>query len=151
VSLGADGIAASALLITNTAAGFVDIIGSIVIGLVSGIVGFIGVYWLKSKLKYDDSLDAFGVHGLNGIWGAIATGIFANPSVNSAGKGSLYGNPGQVIAQVEAVLATIVYTAIMTAILYFITSILIGGARVDEETEVVGLDESVHGERSFEI
>jgi Amt family ammonium transporter len=119
--------------------------------IVSGIVGFIGVYWFKSKLKYDDSLDAFGVHGLNGIWGAIATGIFANPSVNSAGKGLLHGNPGQVIVQVEAVLATIVYTAIMTAILYFITSILTGGARVDEETEVIGLDESVHGERGFEI
>jgi Ammonia permease len=141
----------SGLVAITPAAGFVDIIGSIVIGLVSGIVGFIGVYWLKSKLKYDDSLDAFGVHGLNGIWGAIATGIFANPSVNSAGKGLLYGNPVQVIVQVEAVLATIVYTAIMTAILYFITSVLTGGARVDEETEVVGLDESVHGERGFEI
>jgi Amt family ammonium transporter len=149
--LGAASGAVSGLVAITPAAGFVDIIGSVVIGLVSGIVGFIGVYWLKSKLKYDDSLDAFGVHGLNGIWGAIATGIFANPSVNSAGKGLLYGNPGQVIVQVEAVLATIVYTAIMTAILYFITSVLTGGARVDEETEVIGLDESVHGERGFEI
>jgi Amt family ammonium transporter len=149
--LGAASGAVSGLVAITPAAGFVDIIGSIVIGLVSGIVGFIGVYWLKSKLKYDDSLDAFGVHGLNGIWGAIATGIFANPNVNSVGKGLLYGNPGQVIVQFEAVLATIVYTAIMTAILYFITSILTGGARVDEEIEVVGLDESVHGERGFEI
>jgi Amt family ammonium transporter len=101
VSLGADGIAASALLITNTAAGSVDIIGNIMIGLVSGVICFIGVYWLKSKLKYDDSLDAFGVHGLNGLWGVIATGIFANPSVNSAGKGLLYDNPAQVIVQFE--------------------------------------------------
>ena len=149
--LGAASGAVSGLVAITPAAGFVDIIGSVVIGLVSGIVGFIGVYWLKSKLKYDDSLDAFGVHGLNGIWGAIATGIFENPNVNSAGKGLLYGNPGQVMVQVEAVLATIVYTAIITAILYFITSVLTGGARVDEETEVVGLDELVHGERGFEI
>jgi Amt family ammonium transporter len=149
--LGAASGAVSGLVAITPAAGFVDIIGSIVIGLVSGIVGFIGVYWLKSKLKYDDSFDAFGVHGLNGIWGAIATGIFANPSVNSAGKGLLYGNPAQVIVQFEAVLATIMYTAIMTAILYFFTSILTGGARVDEEAEVIGLDELVHEERGFEI
>jgi Amt family ammonium transporter len=149
--LGAASGAVSGLVAITPAAGFVGLGGSIIIGFVAGIIGFIGVFWLKHRFKYDDSLDVFGVHGLNGIWGTLATGIFANPSVNSAGKGLLYGNPGQVIVQVEAVLATIVYTAIMTAILYFITSVLTGGARVDEETETVGLDESVHGERGFEI
>jgi Amt family ammonium transporter len=149
--LGAASGAVSGLVAITPAAGFVDLGGSIIIGFVAGIIGFIGVFWLKHRFKYDDSLDVFGVHGLNGIWGTLATGIFANPSVNSVGKGLLYGNPGQVMVQFEAVLATIVYTAIMTAILYFITSVLTGGARVDEETETIGLDESVHGERGFEI
>ncbi|WP_297888066.1 ammonium transporter [Sulfurihydrogenibium sp.] len=146
----ASGVVAGLVAITP-AAGFVDLSGSIVIGIVSGILGFVGVYWLKKKLGYDDSLDAFGVHGLNGIWGAIATGIFANPSVNQAGKGLLYGNPSQVLIQIEAVLATIVYTAVMTAILYFVVSLFTKGARVDEETEIRGLDETVHGERGFEL
>lgn len=146
----ASGVVAGLVAITP-AAGFVDLSGSIVIGIVSGILGFVGVYWLKKKLGYDDSLDAFGVHGLNGIWGAVATGIFANPAVNQAGKGLLYGNPSQVLIQIEAVLATIVYTAVMTAILYFVVSLFTKGARVDEETEIRGLDETVHGERGFEL
>ncbi len=146
----ASGVVAGLVAITP-AAGFVDLSGSIVIGVVSGIIGFIGVFWLKKKFGYDDSLDAFGVHALNGIWGAIATGIFANPSVNQAGKGLIYGNPSQVIIQIEAVLVTIVYTAVMTAILYFVVSLFTKGARVDEETEIKGLDEAVHGERGFEL
>lgn len=146
----ASGVVAGLVAITP-AAGFVDLSGSIVIGVVSGIIGFIGVFWLKKKFGYDDSLDAFGVHALNGIWGAIATGIFANPSVNQAGKGLIYGNPSQVIIQIEAVLVTIVYTAVMTAILYFVVSLFTKGARVDEETEIKGLDETVHGERGFEL
>jgi Amt family ammonium transporter len=146
----ASGVVAGLVAITP-AAGFVDLSGSIVIGVVSGIIGFIGVFWLKKKFGYDDSLDAFGVHALNGIWGAIATGIFANPSVNQAGKGLIYGNPSQVIIQIEAILVTIVYTAVMTGILYFVVSLFTKGARVDEETEIKGLDETVHGERGFEL
>ncbi|MFN3978477.1 ammonium transporter [Sulfurihydrogenibium azorense] len=146
----ASGVVAGLVAITP-AAGFVDLFGSIVIGVVSGILGFIGVFWLKKKFGYDDSLDTFGVHGLNGIWGAIATGIFANPSVNPAGKGLLYGNATQVLIQIEAVLATIVYTAILTGILYFIVSLITKGARVDDESETTGLDEAIHGERGFEL
>lgn len=146
----ASGVVAGLVAITP-AAGFVDLSGSIIIGIISGILGFIGVFWLKKKIGYDDSLDAFGVHALNGIWGAIATGIFANPAVNQAGKGLLYGNPSQVIVQIEAVLATIIYTAVMTSILYFVVSLFTKGARVDEETEIKGLDETVHGERGFEL
>lgn len=187
--LAADGIAASAFLVTNTAAavaavswmiveyitykkftllgiasgivaglvaitpaaGFVDTAGALVIGLVAGIVAFYGVNGLKKALKYDDSLDAFGIHGLSGIWGAIATGIFANPEVNELGKGLLYGNPDQLFIQVEGVVVTALYTAIATAIVFKIVSILTGGARVESDEESQGLDEVAHGERAFTL
>ena len=187
--LAADGIAASAFLVTNTAAavaavswmiveyitykkftllgiasgivaglvaitpaaGFVDTAGALVIGLVAGIVAFYGVNGLKKALKYDDSLDAFGIHGLAGIWGAIATGIFANPEVNELDKGLLYGNPDQLFIQVEGVVVTALYTAIATAIIFKIVSILTGGARVESDEESQGLDEVAHGERAFTL
>ena len=187
--LGADGIAASAFLVTNTAAavaavswmiveyvtykkftllgiasgivaglvaitpaaGFVDTAGALVIGLVAGIVAFYGVNGLKKALKYDDSLDAFGIHGLAGIWGAIATGIFANPEVNELGKGLLYGNPDQLLIQVEGVVVTAIYTAIATAIVFKVASILTGGARVESDEESQGLDEVAHGEKAFNL
>lgn len=141
----------SGLVAITPAAGFVDTGGAFVIGVVSGIIGFVGVFWLKKSLGYDDSLDAFGVHALNGIWGAVATGIFANPAVNELGKGLLYGNPAQIWIQVKAVIVTIVFTAVMTALIYFIASVITRGARVDEETEVKGLDEAIHGERGFQL
>lgn len=187
--LAADGIAASAFLVTNTAAavaavswmiieyivykkftllglasgavaglvaitpaaGFVDNSAAIIIGAVAGIVGFMGVNVVKKAFKYDDSLDAFGVHALCGVWGALATGIFANPAVNSAGKGLLYGNPGQLMIQAKAVLVTIVFTAVATAVVYAISSLVTGGGRVSAEDESIGLDEVTHGEKAFHI
>ncbi|WP_299226914.1 ammonium transporter [Sulfurihydrogenibium sp.] len=149
--LGAASGAVSGLVAITPAAGFVGLSGSIIIGFVAGIIGFIGVFWLKHRFKYDDSLDVFGVHGLNGIWGTLATGIFANPQVNPAGSGLLYGNIKQFFIQILGLVVVILFTGIMTAILYFITSTLSRGARVDEETEVMGLDEAVHGERGFEL
>ncbi|ACD66409.1 ammonium transporter [Sulfurihydrogenibium sp. YO3AOP1] len=149
--LGAASGAVSGLVAITPAAGFVGLGGSIIIGFVAGIIGFIGVFWLKHRFRYDDSLDVFGVHGLNGIWGTLATGIFANPQVNPAGAGLLYGNIKQFFIQILGLVAVILFTGIMTAILYFITSTLSRGARVDEETEVMGLDEAVHGERGFEL
>lgn len=87
-----------------------------VIGLVSGLLGFFSVAKLKSRMGYDDSLDAFGMHGMCGVWGALATGIFANPAVNEAGRGLLYGNPKQVIIQLISIVATAAYTAVATYI-----------------------------------
>ena len=149
--LGAASGAVSGLVAITPAAGFVGLGGSIIIGFVAGIIGFIGVFWLKHRFKYDDSLDVFGVHGLNGIWGTLATGIFANPQVNPAGSGLLYGNIKQFFIQILGLVVVILFTGIMTAISYFIASALSRGARVDEETEVMGLDEAVHGERGFEL
>ena len=146
----ASGIVAGLVAITP-AAGFVNLPASLIIGLGAGLLGFYFVAKVKHKLGYDDSLDAFGVHGMCGLWGALATGLFANPAVNEAGKGLFYGNPKQLLIQMISIVATAVFTAIGTLIVIYITKLLTGGLRVTEETEVAGLDSSIHGERGFEI
>jgi len=146
----ASGVVAGLVAITP-AAGFVNLPAALIIGLVAGILGFYFVAKVKHKLGYDDSLDAFGVHGMCGLWGALATGLFANPAVNEAGKGLFYGNPKQLWIQIISIVATAVFTAIGTLIVIYITKILCGGLRVNEENEVAGLDSSIHGERAFEI
>ena len=146
----ASGVVAGLVAITP-AAGFVSLGASLLIGLAAGILGFFSVTKLKHKLGYDDSLDAFGVHGMCGAWGALATGLFADPAVNANGQGLFFGNAGQVLIQLISILATAVFTAIATLVLIYITKAITGGLRVDEENEVVGLDSAVHGERAFEI
>jgi len=146
----ASGIVAGLVAITP-AAGFVNLPAALIIGLVAGLLGFYFVAKVKHKLGYDDSLDAFGVHGMCGLWGALATGLFANPAVNEAGKGLFYGNPKQLWIQIISIVATAVFTAVGTLIIIYITKLLIGGLRVTEEIEVAGLDSSIHGERGFEI
>ncbi len=146
----ASGIVAGLVAITP-AAGFVNLPTSLIIGLVAGVLGFFFVAKVKHKLGYDDSLDAFGVHGMCGLWGALATGLFANPAVNEAGKGLFYGNPKQLWIQIISIVATAVFSAVGTLIVIYVTKLLTGGLRVSEETEVAGLDSSIHGERAFEI
>ncbi len=147
----ASGIVAGLVAITP-AAGFVGLSAALVIGAVAGLLGFISVAKLKKRLGYDDSLDAFGVHGMCGVWGAIATGLFADPAVNSAGTGLFFGNPNQVTIQVISIVATALYTAVGTFVLALITKALTGGSlRVDPDSEVKGLDSSQHGERAFDI
>ena len=146
----ASGVVAGLVAITP-AAGFVNLPAALIIGLVAGILGFYFVAKFKHKLGYDDSLDAFGVHGMCGLWGALATGLFANPAINEAGKGLFYGNPKQLWIQIISIVATAVFTAVGTLIVIYITKILTGGLRVNEENEVAGLDSSIHGERAFEI
>jgi Amt family ammonium transporter len=146
----ASGIVAGLVAITP-AAGFVNLPAALIIGLVAGLLGFYFVAKVKHKLGYDDSLDAFGVHGMCGLWGALATGLFANPAVNEAGKGLFYGNPKQLWIQMISIIATAVFTALGTLIVVYATKFITGGLRVTEETEVAGLDGSIHGERGFEI
>jgi Amt family ammonium transporter len=148
--LGAASGAVAGLVAITPAAGFVSAGSSIIFGFLSGILGFVGVFVLKSKLKYDDSLDAFGVHGLCGILGALLTGIFADPEINAIGKGLLYGNPYQVWIQFVSVIVTIVYSAVLTIILFYVTKLFVN-VRVDDESELRGLDEVEHGERGFNI
>lgn len=144
----ATGLVAGLVGITP-AAGFVTVPSALVIGLGATIVSYFGVNFLKAKLKYDDTLDVFGVHGLGGIWGAIATGIFATTSVNPAGKdGLLYGNPGQVVTQLIGVGAAIAFAAIGTFVILKVIS-LFTSLRVSKEEEITGLDFSQHGELAY--
>jgi len=145
----ASGVVAGLVAITP-AAGFVNLPASLVIGLVAGVLGFYSVAVLKHKLGYDDSLDAFGVHGVCGIWGALATGLFANPVISGA-SGLLYGNPGQLWIQAISIVATIAFTAVATLIIVYVTRLITGGLRVSREDEMMGLDNAIHGERAFEL
>ncbi len=145
----ASGMIAGLVAITP-AAGFVNIVGSVIIGAIAGFLCYFSVTAMKPKLGYDDALDVFGIHGVAGIIGAILTGIFADPAINEAGKGLLYGNPGQLWTQTIAVLVTIVYTAIMTALIFLIIRIFMK-IRVTDEDEIAGLDSSQHSERAYNL
>jgi len=146
----ASGIVAGLVAITP-AAGFVNLPASMIIGLVAGVLGYYSVAVLKKKLGYDDSLDAFGIHGICGIWGALATGIFANPAITAGARGLIYGNPKQLLIQIISILATAGFTAIATLAVVYVTKLITGGLRVEAENEIEGLDSSLHGERAFEI
>tara|TARA_B100001540_G_scaffold316216_1_gene345491 strand:+ start:2163 stop:3398 length:1236 start_codon:yes stop_codon:yes gene_type:complete len=141
----------SGLVGITPAAGYVDVSGALIIGLGSGLVGYFGVVKLKKWLGYDDTLDVFGIHGLVGAFGAIATGIFANPLVNEGNSGLLYGNPGQVWIQLQSVIYVSLYSAISTFIIYKIISLIFGKGRISEEVEKDGMDMAYHGERGFDI
>ncbi len=146
----ASGIVAGLVAITP-AAGFVNLQGALVIGLIAGILGYLSVSVLKNKLGYDDSLDAFGVHGICGIWGGFATGLFANPAVTEGAKGLFFGNPKQLWIQIVSMLATAAYSALGTLVVVIITKTLTNGIRVEDSDELEGLDKAIHGERAFEI
>jgi ammonium transporter, Amt family len=136
--------AVGGLVAITPASGFVDPQGALFIGLAAGLACFWGATTLKNKLGYDDSLDAFGVHGVGGIVGAILTGVFAVEAIGGT-PGLLEGNAGQVWIQIEGILATIIYCAIGTFVILKIVDVIMG-LRVDEETEVIGLDINLHGE-----
>jgi Amt family ammonium transporter len=142
--------AVGGLVAITPAAGFVNISGAIFIGIAAGIIPFFAVAFLKPKLGYDDTLDAFGIHGVGGTIGAVLTGVFADPAINELGKGLLYGNAGQLWIQIVASVITFVYSGIATAIIFLLIKYTIG-LRVDEEDEVMGLDESQHGERAYNL
>jgi Amt family ammonium transporter len=136
--------AVAGLVAITPAAGFVGPKGALIIGLVSGVVCYWGATGLKHALKYDDSLDAFGVHGIGGIVGAVLTGVFAVEAIGGT-AGLLEGNGGQVLTQIYAVLITMAYTAIVTFILLKIVGAVMG-LRVSAEEEREGLDLALHGE-----
>lgn len=148
-SLGiASGVVAGLVAITP-GAGFVSPLSSILIGGIGGTLCFLSVTVVKRKFGYDDALDAFGCHGIGGIWGGIATGIFASKAINSAGaNGLIYGNIKLVGIQLIAIVATIAYSAIMTFIILKVISKFMS-LRVTEEEEMNGLDVSLHGEEAY--
>jgi Amt family ammonium transporter len=147
--LGAASGCVAGLVAITPAAGFVSLIPAIIIGLGAGIICFLAVAVLKTKLGYDDSLDAFGVHGIGGTWGAIATGLFASTAVNPAGAdGLFYGNPGQLVNQLIGVGASWIFAAIMTFIILKAIGMFMQ-VRANPEQETQGLDITEHGERGY--
>jgi len=140
--------AVGGLVAITPAAGFVGVGGALVIGIAVSLVCFAMVAYVKPKLGYDDSLDAFGVHGIGGILGAILTGLLASPLIQSSYSGAVYGNFHQLWIQLLAVGVTILFSGIGTYILFKITDKLVG-VRVEDKQEGIGLDETQHGETAY--
>jgi Amt family ammonium transporter len=136
--------AVAGLVAITPASGFVGPIGSLVIGIAAGIVCYWGCTGLKHMFGYDDALDAFGVHAVGGIVGALLTGVFAVEQYGGT-AGAFYGNVQQFINQCIGVVVVFVYDAIVTLIILKIVDIFIG-LRVSEEIEREGLDLALHGE-----
>ena len=147
--LGAATGAVAGLVAITPASGFVTATAAILIGLGAGVI----CYWatqLKGRLRVDDALDVWAVHGIGGTWGAIATGLFATVAVNSAGAdGLFYGDPSLVLKQLLAVGVTWVYSAGVTWLVLKLVDLLVG-LRVAEQDEVLGLDSSQHGEVAYQ-
>ena len=139
--------AVAGLVAITPAAGFVGIAGALIIGAVVSLICFFMVAYVKPKLGYDDSLDAFGVHGIGGIIGAVLTGVLATPAIQ-AYAGAVYGNFHQLWVQLIAVGATIIFSGVGTFVLFIITDKLVG-LRVTDKHEAVGLDETQHGETAY--
>jgi len=142
--------AVSGLVAITPAAGFVGVGGAFIVGIIGTLFAFWGVTVLKKKLGYDDSLDAFGVHFLAGLFGALATGLLALKDNDLLWDGPLKESGdrmGQFMVQVESVVIVGLFTLVGTVVVYYIAIALTGGSRVSEDEEIMGLDESVQGER----
>lgn len=139
------GIVAGLVTVTP-AAGFVTTGGAMVIGVVAGVVPFLACWKLKAWLGYDDALDTFGVHGVGGTLGALLTGLLASAEANPLVAGV---SDGLFLAQVQAVLVTVALSVAVTAALAFLLKAVLGGLRVEEEVETIGLDLSEHGEEGY--
>ena len=146
--LGAISGGVAGLVAITPAAGFVDVPGALIIGAIAPFVSYFAIYYLKAKLGYDDALDVWGIHGMSGVWGAIATGIFAVPAINEA-SGLIAGNFDQVIIQLISVVAVIVYSFVVSYILAKILDKTMNGLRVEDDKEITGLDAHLHEESAY--
>jgi len=148
--LGASAGAVAGLVAITPASGYVDVSAAIVIGLGAGTICYLGIQ-LTRRLRVDDALDVFGVHGVGGAWGALATGLFASSAVNSAAaNGLINGNPAQLGIQALAVVAVIAYAAVMTFVILKVINLFVA-LRVPEQDEVLGLDATQHREAAYTI
>jgi Amt family ammonium transporter len=135
------------LVAITPAAGFVTPMASIIIGGIGAVVSYYSIQFVKSR-KLDESLDVWGCHGMAGVWGALATGIFASPEINPLGTGLLYGNPSQLVTQLITVVATAAFAFIVTFVLAKVLDTVFG-LSVSKEEEELGLDISEHGEQAY--
>jgi Amt family ammonium transporter len=126
-------------------------LSAIVIGVFVSIFCFLMVAIVKPALGYDDSLDAFGVHGIGGMWGALATGLFATKLINPDGaNGLFFGDPKQLLIQAAAVAVTIVYSFVATVVIFKVVDWIVG-LRVVEKDEIMGLDLTQHNENAYTL
>jgi Amt family ammonium transporter len=132
--------AVAGLVAITPAAGFVNPTGAFVIGIIAGIVCYIAAVKVKHALGYDDSLDAFGVHGVGGIVGALLTGVLADPAINPLGANA------SVFTQIKGVTVTIIWTAVATFVILQVVKLVLGGLRPSKQAEIEGLDFTQHGE-----
>lgn len=148
-TLGAASGAIAGLVAITPGAGFVPVWTALPIGFIGGIICYTSVAHIKTKLGYDDSLDAFGIHGVGGLWGAIATGLFASTAVNEAGAdGLFFGNPMQLWIQVEGIVYCALYGIVVTAVIVLAMKACMR-VRADEGEQIVGMDALEHGERGY--
>ena len=143
--------AISGLVAITPASGSVNAIGSIGVGIGASLFAYLAVTWLKAKLGYDDSLDVFGVHGIAGMWGAVAAGLWATDVVpGNDANGLFYGNAGQVLIQLKAIAFTILWAAVVSFILLKVIDLIIG-LRVSDDEERLGLDLTDHRENAYTL
>jgi Amt family ammonium transporter len=136
------------LVAITPAAGFVTPISALLIGAIAAPISYYAIR-LRQRMKLDESLDVWACHGMGGMWGALATGLFATTGVNPAGfDGLFYGNPGQLLIQAIAVIVAVVFAFVVTFVIAKVLDRLFG-LRVTENEEEVGLDISEHGERAY--
>ena len=142
--------AVAGLVAITPAAGTVDLLGAFAIGIITPIICFFMVAVVKARFKYDDALDAFGVHGVGGVVGSVLTGVFATQAITGEGgvQGSLYGDWHQLWVQLIATMFCIAFSAIVTAVLFFLVDKTVG-IRVDKRVEEEGLDIYEHGESAY--
>ena len=139
------------LATVTPASGFVSVLSAMLIGVLASVFCFIAVSVTKPKFKYDDSLDAFGVHGVGGILGTLLTGLFASRAINSSGaNGLFYGNPRQFFIQAFGVIVAVGYTFVVTVIIYKFVDVFFR-MRVSEKEEAMGLDLTQHHERAYTV
>jgi ammonium transporter, Amt family len=147
--LGSVSGAVAGLVAITPAAGYVNGMGALAIGFGASIICYLFVVVVKPRLGYDDALDCFGIHGIGGIWGALATGLFATAGVNGV-DGLFYGNPGQFVTQLKAVAIVVAYSFVVSFVLLKLIDLIIG-LRADGHSESVGLDLSDHRETAYTI
>lgn len=149
--LGAVSGAVAGLVAITPAAGYVSVLPSVAIGLIGGGICYTAVAIVKEKFGYDDSLDAFGVHGIGGIWGAIATGLWATTTVNPDGaNGLFYGETNLFFAQIISIGVAVAFAVVGSTVLYKVVSAFVT-IRANDEEEIVGLDLTEHGERGYNV
>lgn len=147
--LGAAAGAVAGLVAITPAAGFVSASSAIAIGFGAGIFCAYGVEFIKHRVRVDDALDVFAVHGIGGLWGALATGLFAESSIGGA-NGLLFGNPEQLLKQVVAVVVVALFAGVMSFLILTVIKMTVG-LRVREEEEAAGLDLTTHGEFGYQL